>query len=191
MSAGLAAVGSGERQTGRAAMHAEAIVSRLERFPHALRGAVCCVTPEQARWKPESGAWSVLEVVGHLCDEEVHDFRARLRHVTGGASGLWPPIDPEGWSRERRYNEQDLTERLECFARERAASVSWLRSLPGVDWGAAYQHPKFGAIRAGDLLAAWGAHDALHLRQIAKRLFELAARDAGAFSTAYAGEWKA
>jgi hypothetical protein len=39
------------------------------------------------------------------------------------------------------------------------------------------------------LLASWAAHDALHLRQIARRLHGLAARDAGPYGVAYAGEW--
>ncbi|NUP91044.1 MAG: DinB family protein, partial [Candidatus Sumerlaeia bacterium] len=51
-----------------------------------------------------------------------------------------------------------------------------------------HRHPKAGPLRAGDLLAAWAAHDALHLRQIAKRLLDLARRDAGGFKTDYAGD---
>jgi hypothetical protein len=43
-----------------------------------------------------------------------------------------------------------------------------------------------GPIRAGDLLAAWAAHDAAHLRQIASRLIDLAKRDAGEYHISYA-----
>jgi hypothetical protein len=50
-------------------------------------------------------------------------------------------------------------------------------------------HPKVGATAAGDVMASWAAHDALHLRQIAKRLWELAGRDGAPFRTGYAGEW--
>jgi hypothetical protein len=35
------------------------------------------------------------------------------------------------------------------------------------------------------------AHDYLHLRQIAKRMYQMAGRDAGEYSTRYAGEWRA
>ena len=42
-----------------------------------------------------------------------------------------------------------------------------------------------------DLLTSWAAHDALHLRQIAKRLFQLAERDGGEYNSRYAGEWRA
>ncbi|GIK20097.1 MAG: hypothetical protein BroJett004_22610 [Planctomycetota bacterium] len=174
-------------------MNASAIVDRLEAFGRALPGVAACVREADARWKPASGAWSVLEVVNHLADEEADDFRARVRFVLERRDGPWPPIDPEGWARERRYNERGLRESVERFVREREASVAWLRQVvaAGADWSLAYQHPKFGPIRAGDLLGAWGAHDALHLRQIAKRMFELAGRDAAGFITLYAGEWGA
>ena len=51
--------------------------------------------------------------------------------------------------------------------------------------------PKIGPIRAGDLLASWAAHDMLHLRQIAKRKFELIQQAGGEFTTDYAGPWGA
>ncbi len=36
---------------------------------------------EQARWKPDEKSWSVLEVLNHLVDEEVLDFRRHLDHL--------------------------------------------------------------------------------------------------------------
>lgn len=171
---------------------AMALIGSLERFGAALPAVVAWLSPAAARWKPPSGAWSVLEVCRHLLDEETEDFCLRLRHIVEARLDAWPPIDPEGWARERRYNEGDLAETVRRFTEARSASVAWLRGLPaGTDWSRAYQHPKFGAIHAGDLLSAWAAHDLLHLRQIAKRLFEQAGDAAGPFSTRYAGEWGA
>jgi hypothetical protein len=172
-------------------MNHAALIARLERFPAALSTAVAVVASDDAAWKPPSGAWSVLEIVRHLVDEERDDFRARLRSTLEDAGRAWPGIDPEGWARERRYNEGFVSAALAEFARERGASVAWLRSLASPDWTATHVHPRAGAIRAGDLLASWAAHDALHLRQVAKRIYELAARDAPGFSGGYAGEWKA
>ncbi|MBX3359574.1 MAG: DinB family protein [Phycisphaeraceae bacterium] len=174
----------------------ESIANRLAAFPPALKGAVGCVSADDARWKPQhpnypKGAWSVLEIVCHLADEEVLDFRARLESVLRDPGSAWAPIDPEGRAVEQRYNEQELGPALERFERARAANVAWLRSQVAPDWSAVHRHPKFGPIAAGDLLVSWAAHDALHLRQIAKRLYQLAARDGSTFSTAYAGEWGA
>jgi hypothetical protein len=172
-------------------MNPNAIIRRLELYPRALRAAVECVTSDDARFKPPSGAWSILEIVNHLADEEVEDFRTRTRSVLEDPLKPPPPIDPEGWARDRRYNERDLRESVDRFVREREASIAWLRSLKSPDWNRAYQHPKFGPLAAGLFLASWAAHDALHLRQIAKRLYDLAARDGEPYSVRYAGEWGA
>lgn len=165
------------------------LLDSLARFGHALPAVVRDISPADARWKPASGAWSIVEIVRHLVDEETEDFRRRIESTLTDASRPWPPIDPEGWAVARRYEDADLAVAAAEFQRLRAASVAWLRSLREPDWTATHQHPKFGPFAAGDLLAAWAAHDHLHLRQIAKRQFELAQRDAGEFTTRYAGEW--
>lgn len=171
-----------------------ACVAALERFPAVLGALLAELGANDARRRPASGAWSVVEIVNHLADEEIEDFPRRLRLTLEDADQPWPAIDPEGWARQRDYQSRDLGESLERFARERTRSVAWLRSLADSsappDWSAAHQHPA-GPIRAGDLLAAWLAHDMLHLRQIAKRLHELAETRAGGFSAAYAGAWGA
>lgn len=177
-------------------MDTGAIIRRLDSFPAALRAAVAGVTADEARWKPPhpkypAGAWSILEIVCHLGDEEVDDFRTRLSSTLRDPAAQWPAIDPEGWAVARRYNDRDLGESVVRFVAERKSSVDWLRSLSNPDWTAAHQHPRFGPIRAGDLLVSWAAHDALHLRQIAKRFFELAGRDGPEYVTRYAGEWGA
>lgn len=174
-------------------MDASALIARLDRFAEALPGVAACVTEADARWKPPSGNWSVLEITRHLLDEEREDFRVRVRLTLEGAAE-WPRIDPVGWAVARRYNEQDFGATVGEFVRERRESIAWLRGLgdPGaVDWSRAYTHPRIGPITAGALLAAWAAHDALHLRQIAKRLHELAGRDGEPHPTTYAGEWTA
>lgn len=170
-------------------MHAQALIDRLERFPAALAAAARCARGDDVRWRPAHGGWSIVEIVNHLADEDVEDFRARLAATLRDPDAAWPPIDPEGAVVARRHNERDLDESLERFGAARRESVSWLRSLKRPDWDASHAHPTLGAIRAGDLLTAWCAHDALHLRQIARRLHELALRDAEGFDASYAGAW--
>lgn len=172
-------------------MNEAKLIASLERFGRMLREVVRDVSDDDAAWKPADGAWSILEVVGHLVDEETSDFRQRVALTLENPSTSWPPIDPEGWAVERRYNEGKLSEAVSRFESLRAESVVWLRSLDRPDWARTYEHPKFGPIRAGDILAAWAAHDYLHLRQIAKRMYQMAGRDAGEYSTRYAGDWRA
>lgn len=170
-------------------IHAGMLIDRLERTPDALCALCAMIHHADTAWRPDEKSWSVLEIVCHLVDEETEDFRARLRSTLEAQSRDWAPIDPEGWCSQRNYAEQDLSERLDRFASERAESIAWLRSLEDPDWSSERVRPKFGSMRAGDLLAAWAAHDALHLRQISRRLHQLAVRDAGPFDPGYAGSW--
>lgn len=163
---------------------------RLAKFPAALHATATVASDTDARWKPAPEHWSILEVCCHLLDEEGEDFRARAESTLCDPTIEWPKLDLKDVAQRRKYNERDLGETLAKFAAARAASIVWLDGLPGsTDWSRARAHPQFGPLAAGMLLAAWAAHDALHLRQIAKRLHELAARDAGPHSVIYAGEW--
>ncbi len=170
-------------------MNLPPLIARMEAFPGVLARLCEPLTPVEYRFKPPSGAWSILEIVCHLVDEEMRDFRARVDSTLHDPSKAWEPIDPEGWAVADHYNQRELEEQLARFAEERAESVSWLRRHINPDWTLAYEHPEIGTLRAGDLMASWGAHDTLHLRQIAKRLYELAARDTEGFSAEYAGGW--
>jgi hypothetical protein len=172
-------------------MNAHGLISRLELLPAVLPPLLTAVQEADARWKPPSGAWSILEIVNHLLDEETRDFRARLESTLCDPAKPWPPIDPERWAVEGRYNERDLMDSVASLVAERGNTLQWLRWLRDPDWSRTHHHPKAGPLSAGTLLASWAAHDALHLRQLAKRLYEMSVRDADGHSVAYAGEWRA
>jgi hypothetical protein len=165
------------------------LITSLESFLEVLPPVLAGVTADDARRRGPDDAWSILEIVTHLADEEVEDFRARVRSTLDDPAAAWTPIAPEEWAGERRYNDGDLAETLERFLEARRESVAWLRGLGDVDWTRAYEHPRFGPISAGDVLVSWAAHDVLHLRQLAKRRYEQIARDGAPHSTAYAGPW--
>lgn len=140
-------------------------------------------------WRPVPGAWSILEIVNHMADEEVEDFRIRLRLTLTDPVVSWPGIDPPSWVEQRGYRDRDPRESLDRFRAARAESLAWLSSLEDPDWVRTYEHQKLGSITAADLLTSWHAHDLLHLRQIARRLFEYAAAESGGGSPDYAGPW--
>jgi DinB superfamily len=167
------------------------IIDRLARFPSAFQSAVQIVAPEDARWKPAPEHWSILEIACHMLDEEREDFRPRIRSTLEAPEKPWPALDLDGVAERRGYNDRDLPTTVKGFVDEREASIAWLRSLETPDWTKAYIHPKVGPVAAGELLAAWSAHDALHLRQISKRIHNLAGRDGEPYSLRYAGEWTA
>ncbi|MFG0326649.1 MAG: DinB family protein [Phycisphaerales bacterium JB037] len=171
-------------------MNPEPLVHLLRSTPAALRMLLAHVAPDHARRRGPGGAWSIVEIVHHLADEEIEDFGLRLRLMIEDPAAAWPGIDPEGAVRERDAINADLAEQLDRFAAARAESVAWLEALTasgGPDWSRTYEHPSLGPIAAGDLLAAWADHDLLHLRQIARRLHEIVQAEAAPFGTDYAG----
>jgi hypothetical protein len=175
--------------TGSQPITPNSAADRLAANAEAIRALATCVSAEQARWRPSDEAWSLLETVCHLADEEREDFRVRLEFTLQRPGEAWPPIDPAGWVHDRAYNTRDLAGRLTDFLSARAENLTWLRGLGEPDQGTAYAHPQWGPIPAGDLLAAWLAHDQLHLRQLTELHFAWTKHVAAPFDVRYAGEW--
>jgi hypothetical protein len=159
---------------------------RLARGRDSLRTMAANVTDEQARWRPAPDKWSILEVICHMHDEEVSDFRLRLHILLNRPADPWPPVDPQAWALEKKYNDRRLFESLETLTVERNKSIEWLQQLKDPDLTVARDHPRLGPIHAGDLLAAWVAHDYLHLAQLARLHAAYVAEVAVPYSTRYA-----
>lgn len=167
-----------------AACHAQ-----LSQHADVIRTLVTSVSEEQARWKPSPDEWSILEVINHLYDEERADFRTRLDLLLHDPEAEWPPIDPMGWVTERRYNERPLDDSLHSFLSERQRSLTWLDTLDSPNWDNSKTHPVAGTFHAGDMLAAWVAHDVLHMRQLVELKWALTEQTVRPFSPQYAGDW--
>ena len=161
---------------------ADRLASNALVFESLLAG----IASDQAAWKPEPTQWSILEVVNHLADEEVEDFRRRLELTLTDPVKPWPSIDPQGWVTARGYLDRELGESCVRFLSERARSVAWLRQLRP-DLERTHQHPTIGPMKAGDLLASWLAHDLIHIRQITRLHYRWLERQAAPYKLAYAG----
>lgn len=168
-------------------MNLQGIVSQMDRNAQAIQALIRGCSDQQARWKPDRASWSILEVINHLLDEEREDFRARLELLLYRRDEAWFPIDPQGWVVARGYNQRALEPSLEGFLAARAESLAWLHGLEAA-WDVEYQAP-FGRIRAGDILAAWAAHDVLHLRQLVELKWQYLVEAMKPYGVEYAGEW--
>lgn len=169
-------------------MDLDHVITQLTRQAEAIHALVQDVADAQARWKPGPDDWSLLEVIHHLYDEEIEDFRRHLDHILHHADQPWPRIDPGSWVIQRRYNEQDPTAVLAKFLAERQESLAWLATLGAADWNAAFAMP-WGGLTAGDMLASWVAHDLLHLRQLVELHYAWTQQAVAPYSVEYAGEW--
>jgi hypothetical protein len=164
------------------------LISQMEANAKAIRALAVGCSDRQARWKLDPASWSVLEVVNHLLDEEREDFLPRIDVMLRRGGDVWFPIDPEGWVTQRGYNQRELGPSIEAFMTARGESLVWLRGLGGADWTVGYEAP-FGSIRAGDILAAWAAHDLLHQRQLVELKWAYLVRSVQPYGVEYAGPW--
>lgn len=169
-------------------MDIEQASSQLAHQGQAIFALAGDLTEEEYRFKPDPEYWSILEVLNHLVDEEVLDFRRHLEHILFTPDKPWPKIDPQGWVTEKRYNDRQLGETLQNFKAEREKSIAWLATLGHPKWDAAVEMP-WGPLTAGDMLASWLAHDLLHMRQLVELRYSITAAASSPFSLEYAGEW--
>lgn len=169
-------------------MNLQLIIAQLTHQAEAIQTLAQDVTDEQARWKPSRDDWSLLEVIHHLYDEEIEDFRRHLDHILFHADQPWPRIDPGGWVTQRRYNQQEPAAVLAQFLAARQESLAWLASLDAPDWSASIAMP-WGTLTAGDMLASWAAHDLLHLRQLVELHYAWTQQAVAPHGVEYAGEW--
>lgn len=159
------------------------LAANAEVFAAFMRG----LPESQVRWKPVPDSWSILEVLCHLQDEEREDFRERVNCLLREIEP-WPPIDPEGWVKSRGYNQRDSRVVLDGFLAERRKSLAWLATIQQEDWLREVASPG-GPLRPEDMLAAWVAHDQLHIRQLNELQWKHLSTVAPPFSLRYAGGW--
>lgn len=164
------------------------IITQLRHQDIAIRSLAADITEEEARWKPDADSWSILEVLNHLVDEEVYDFRQHTAHILFTPDQPWPEIDPQGWVTERAYNQRVLAETLQNFKREREKSLTWLGELTDPNWDSSVTF-HWGALSAGDMLASWLAHDLLHIRQLVELCYQLTSANFQPYGVEYAGKW--
>ncbi|HPF10527.1 MAG TPA: DinB family protein [Flavobacteriaceae bacterium] len=143
---------------------AEEFSKNLERFRDLLENC----TAEERNWKPSPSSWCLLELLGHLYDEECFDFRARIQHLFEHPNTAPPPIDPQGWVETHAYLKQDYGIAWKRFAKAREESLLWLQKNEEGPWQNEFNHPHFGRMSAALFLTNWLAHDYFHLRQIYK-----------------------
>lgn len=164
------------------------IITQLKNNKAVFENQFKGLTKAQIHWKPSPEKWNLLEILCHLHDEEVEDFRARVQHVLETPDAAMTAIDPVGWVTERNYADQVFEERLDAFLEERQKSINWLESLDNPAWKNVFHHTTLGAMSAEKFLANWLAHDLMHLRQIGRTKYLYLEHISGQDLT-YAGNW--
>lgn len=169
-------------------MNYEFLYTQLEQHAQTVYSLTRGISQEQARCKPDAEAWSLLQVINHLYDEERRDFRVRLDIILHRPTEPFPHIDPPRWVVDEKYNERELEASVKNFLDARANSLQWLANLQSPRWDASVTN-EFGTVTAGEMFSAWVAHDVLHLRQLVELHYALVRQQAAPYLLEYAGEW--
>lgn len=170
-------------------MKIDQAADQLDRQGRAIFALTGGISEGEARWNPNAESWSILEVLNHLVDEEVLDFRCHFEHILYTPQQPWPEIDPQGWVKQKAYNLRSLEDSRKNFLTERETSITWLLKHPSADLDVAIIMD-WGPLTAGDLLASWLAHDLLHLRQLVELRYHLTAKSSQPHDLLYAGKWR-
>ena len=169
-------------------MNSKKIIEELEKNKVVFKEILSSIEKGVYLWKPKPNKWCILEVVCHLLDEELEDFRIRVQSVLESPERTLPPFDPAIWVEERSYMTQDYNSKLDTFLKERESSINWLKGLQDPNWENSYQHPKLGPLSAKLFLSNWLAHDYLHIKQLLKIKFDYL-KDHSGENLEYAGGW--
>jgi hypothetical protein len=169
-------------------MKPEQIIEQLEANKLVFESLLANKDETAIRWRPDPSAWSLLDIICHLYDEEREDFRTRVLNTLFTPTIHPPSIDPVGWVTSRQYADQDYAQKVNDFLSERTSSIDQLKSIQHPEWENVYTHPGLGPMSAYRFLANWLAHDYHHIRQINRRLYEFLKFSSNE-SLSYAGDW--
>ncbi len=155
------------------------IVAILERTPSSLTALLEGLPDVWIHATEGDNTWSPYDVIGHLIHGERTDWIPRVRHILAGETRPFPPFD-----RTAQFNQSQsptLSELLAIFAAERQDSIAILRSLnlTNEDLTRTGQHPDFGTVTLGQLLATWVVHDLDHLGQVTRTMAKVYAEAVG------------
>jgi hypothetical protein len=115
--------------------------------------------------------WSVVEVLCHLRDYD-NIFRMRAEMMRAQEYPNLPYYDHEVLAVERAYNSQQLVKVMEELTQSRRATIAFFEQLQEADWERAGVHPERGHFTMTDALVQVGTHDATHIEQITRILFQ-------------------
>ena len=138
----------------------------LEATPDILRGLMCELSDEDARWKPTPDRFSVAEVLAHLSHGEGHCYRVRVDRFMAEDMPEFEPDDAQ--MHLDLYRGRDAEVEFGRFKEQREANVEYLRGLPAGAGERRALHKEAGQITLAQMLHEWALHDLGHIRQVAE-----------------------
>ncbi|MCA9937015.1 MAG: DinB family protein [Anaerolineales bacterium] len=117
-------------------------------------------------WQPDSGEWSLTQVICHLRDVEREVHRPRFDALIAHENAFISGVTPDEWAVPRNYQAQNGPTALADFYAARTQTVAMLRALDDAMWRRRGRHAFFGPTTMHELLTLVVRHDAAHWEQI-------------------------
>lgn len=140
-------------------------LDQLKATPAIIQSLLAVLSPEDLRWRPGAGRWSICDVLAHLAEIDRETMLPRARRVieedTPAVSAFEPGDDPPA---EPAF----ALAALEDFLAARRESLAFLEGVPAAALGRTALHSEAGAVTLRQILNHWAFHDLGHIRQIAE-----------------------
>ena len=141
------------------------IYERLKEAPNALGRALTGLSEDVLIYKPDGG-WSIKEHLGHLSVLEPI-WRIRFYDIQARKPVLTPADLNNTATTEAGFNGWSVTNLLDKFAAERAATIAALDTMDATDESRTSLHPRMQQpMRLIDLAYFVAEHDDHHLGRI-------------------------
>ena len=125
------------------------------------------LSKKQLTQRPETGKWSIAEILAHLADAElVGGWRMRLIAGSNGVS--IQPFDQDVWTEIFNYARRDPRASLETFRLLRENNLRMLKALPKNLWENYGMHQERGKETITHIVRMFAGHDLNHLAQVEK-----------------------
>ncbi len=138
----------------------------LAATPEILRGLMCELTEDDARWKPGPDRASVAEVLAHLSHTEAYCWRMRLDKFLEEERPEFSNADAP--FQMDLYRDAEPEDEFDHFEEQRESNVEFLRSLTAADGERVAAHKESGPVTLAQMLHAIALHDLGHIRQVAE-----------------------
>lgn len=163
---------------------ADGAIEVLASTPATLRALLGGLPEDAVSAKGQEG-WSAKDVLAHLASLEQPAMRDRVGLLAAGGDPQVPNIDEDATLRDFALRDASVATLLEEFAKGRAESVVWLRTLTPEQMANSGVHGYAGRITAAEQVNHFAYHDLAHTRQICNLLIPWFDRMRGAMGEAF------
>ncbi len=146
------------------------LLVELAAFPERLQERIVAAAPPAWHHRPTDEDWSLTELVCHLRDVEREVHQPRFRALISQDNAFIAGADPDRWTAERVYQDEDGAAALTVFAAARQQTLALLQPLSEAMWQRRGRHAFFGPTSMHELLNLVVQHDHAHWEQVQKLL---------------------